>query len=161
YKLFLTIPISERLEMLAEKEIRFSIATNERMMNWNEILECCRNKVEIGCHTYNHDTLSTITDETVLQYEIATSKKEIEEKINTKINILALPNGQGNPGIYEIAKNAGIDHVLYVGDKINALSKYTDGEAIHDSYRINLVQETMPQMILRTELFHAKLRKYV
>ena len=161
YNLLLTIPFKQRLEMIAGKENYFSVVAQERMMNWNEISECLRNKVEIGCHTYNHDTLSTITDRSILYHEIADSKTEIEQRLNTKINILALPNGQGNPGIYEIAGKAGIDHVLYVGNKANALSTYTNGEAIHDTYRINLVEEPMPEMILRTELFHSKIRKYV
>ncbi|MEO8768517.1 MAG: polysaccharide deacetylase family protein [Ferruginibacter sp.] len=160
YNLFLSIPLKLRLELIIEKQNLFSVATLDRMMNWNEIIECSRNHVEIGSHTYNHDVLSTITDTNVLQHEIADSKSEIEEKLNRKINILALPNGQGNNQVKAIAEKAGINHVLYVGEKINDLYKYANGNSVHDTYRINIVEETMPEMILRTELFHSKIKRY-
>ena len=160
YNLFLKLPLKERLEIIAEKENLFSVATLERMMNWNEIIECSHNHVEIGSHTFNHDVLSTITDANVLQHEIAVSKTQIEAKLNRKINILALPNGQGNEHVNVMAEKAGINHVLYVGEKINDLYKYSNGSSVHDTYRINIVEETMPEMILRIELFHSKIKKY-
>ena len=160
YKLLLDIPQKQRMEIIADKEIFFSISTNERMMNWDEIKECSRNKVEIGCHTYSHDVLSTISDKEILYHEILHSATEIENRLNKKINILALPNGQKHTDIYEMAEEAGISHILYAGDKINDLKKYFD-KGIHNSYRINLVQESLPEMILRAELFHSKMKKYV
>lgn len=160
YNLFLVLPLKKRLEIITQKENLFSVTTLDRMMNWKEIIECADNNVEIGSHTYNHDVLSTIHDTAVLQHEIADSKSEIETKLNRKINILALPNGQGNQHIHGIAEKAGIEHVLYVGEKINDLSKYANGHAVHDTYRVNIVEETMPEMILRTELFHAKIKRY-
>ena len=160
YNLFLKIPLKQRLEIVIEKENHFSVSTLERMMNWNEIIECSHNHVEIGSHTYNHDVLSTITDANVLQHEIADSKTEIEARLNKKVNILALPNGQGNKQVNVMAEKSGIDHVLYVDEKINDLYKYSNGSNMHDTYRINIVEETMPEMILRTELFHSKIKRY-
>ena len=159
YNLLLQIPLKQRIEMLEEKENIFSITTQIRMMNWKEITVCSRNKVEIGCHTYNHDVLSTIEDKNILHHEIVESVVAIEKQLNQKITVLALPNGQANKYIHELAAKAGIQHVLFVGDKINELNKYTNG-AIHDTYRINLVQESIAEMILRTELFHSKIKRY-
>ncbi|MEO6671538.1 MAG: polysaccharide deacetylase family protein [Ferruginibacter sp.] len=160
YNSLLGVPLKQRLEILSEKENFFSVTALQRMMNWNEIAECSRNNVEIGSHTYNHDVLSTIDDRAILQHEIIDSKTEIEERLNKKISILALPNGQGNEQVHDIAEKAKLSHVLYVGEKINDLQKYTNGNAVHDTFRVNIVEETMPEMILRTELFHSKIKKY-
>jgi peptidoglycan/xylan/chitin deacetylase (PgdA/CDA1 family) len=160
YNYLLRSPLKQRLAIITEKENLFSVEALDRMMNWNEIVECSNNNVEIGSHTYNHDVLSTIENKTSLQHEIVDSKNEIESKLNRKINILALPNGQGNKFVNEIAEKENINHVLYVGEKINDLYKYTNGSTVHDTFRINIVEETMPEMILRTELFHAKIKRY-
>ena len=76
------------------------------------------------------------------------------------MNILALPNGQGNDKIKEVIAGSGMKYILFVDDKINELSKY-NGNAINNIYRINMTEESLAEMILRIELFHTKVRKYV
>jgi peptidoglycan/xylan/chitin deacetylase (PgdA/CDA1 family) len=129
------------------------------MMNWEQILECSKNLVEIGCHTYSHDVLSSIDDLDTLRKEILESAKEIESKINKKIDILALPNGQGNEKIKQIISESGMKYVLSVEDKINKISELGN-PSNHNIFRINMVEESSAEMILRIELFHSKIRKY-
>ncbi len=160
YNLLLRIPLDQRMAIIDEKEKLLSITTKVKMMNWNEIVECANNKVEIGCHTYNHDVLSTIHDSSILYHEIVASTIEIEKRLGKKINILSLPNGQGNELVHQMAAKAGINHVLYVEDKVNKLDKYTNANKVLDTYRINVVEESNAEMILRVELFHSKFRSY-
>lgn len=159
FKTLLKIPKTERLLILSEKEKEFSIVPVCKMMNWQQIAECAQSSVEIGSHTYTHDVLSTITDINILQNEIVKSAIEIEKKIGNKVNILALPNGEGNDKIKEVIKQSGIKNILFVDDKINKIAIVT-GNEIKDIYRINMVQEGFAEMIFRIELFHTKIKKY-
>ncbi|MEP7229590.1 MAG: polysaccharide deacetylase family protein [Ginsengibacter sp.] len=160
YNLLLKISKVERLEILAEKEQEYSISPVCKMMNWEQVIECSESQVEIGCHTYAHDVLSTITDASILHKEIIQSAIEIEKKVGKKCKVLALPNGEGNEKIEEIVESSGLKYVLYVDDKINNFS-HLKGNSMKDIYRINLVEESIVEMIFRIELFHTKIRKYV
>lgn len=159
YKWMLKQPVNVRTGLLMKQEAKFSISPAVKMMNWDQVAECAACGVEIGSHTYSHDVISTITDEQVLHKEIVQSAIELGNKINRKINILALPNGEGNERLTKPLANAGIDYLLFVEDKINDLRKI--GTGIMPVYRINLVEESFPAMILRTELFHSKIKRYV
>lgn len=157
FKTLMKIPKAQRMLILSEKEKEFSIVPGCKMMNWQQIAECAQSSVEIGSHTYTHDVLSTIADINILQNEIVKSAIEIENKIGKKVNILALPNGEGNDKIKEVIKKSGIKNILSVDDKINKMATIT-GNEIKDIYRINLVQEDFAEMILRIELFHTKIK---
>lgn len=159
YRVFCRIPYTERLSMIEEKEQMFNISTKARMMNWEEVIHCARQGIEIGSHTYHHDVLSTITDRDILINEIVRSKTELESRIGMPVTVLALPNGQAHADIDEIAALAGFSHILYVGEKVNEMEKYQAAGPVHN-FRINLVEESLPEMILRTEMFHAKLKRH-
>ncbi len=128
-------------------------------MNWQQIADCAANGVEIGSHTFSHDVLSTITDESILYKEIVYSVREMEEQLKRPVNILALPNGEGNSMLAKPLAEAGIKYVLNVEDKLNDLRQLNASP--QNLNRINLVEEPLPAMILRTEMFHAKMKKYV
>ena len=159
YKWMLTLPMAQRLGLITSHEQLLSITPAIKMMNWQQVAECAAKGIEIGSHTYSHDVLSTITDEAVLQQEIVQSALEIQQKINKKINILALPNGEGHEGLAALLTGSDIEYVLYVGEKINAIAQLNG--PLRSMYRINLVEENYPAMVLRTELFHEKMKKYV
>lgn len=159
YKWMLQLSLTDRSELLSNQEQTLSISASVKMMNWQQVAECAANGVEIGSHTFSHDVISTITDEQVLYKEIVHATRDLEKKINKKINVLALPNGQGNETIKKHIKEAGISNLLYVGDKLNNLNNLN--EDINKVYRINLVEESVSAMILRTEMFHSKIKKYV
>lgn len=159
FKLLLETSKIEREHILEEKEKEFSINPFCKMMNWEQILECSENLVEIGCHTYSHDALSTIDDVAILRKEILESAQEIENRIKKKINILALPNGQGNEKIKQIIGESGMKYILSVDDRINNVVEL-DTSSICKIFRINLVEESLAELILRIELLHSKIRRY-
>jgi peptidoglycan/xylan/chitin deacetylase (PgdA/CDA1 family) len=150
----------EREHILEEKEKEYSINPFCKMMNWEQILECSENLVEIGCHTYSHDLLSTIDDVEILRKEILKSTQEIESRINKKINILALPNGQGNEQIKQIISESGLKYILSVEDKVNNIAELGNCST-YNIFRINMLEESHAEMILRIELLHSKIRRYV
>ena len=160
FQFLLTIPKLDRLKIIDERERELAIEPKVRMMNWDEIRDCSRMNVEIGCHTYSHDVLSTVVDEGILIQEIINSKIEIEQKIDKNVSIIALPNGQGNDLIDNFCLKSGFEFLLYVNDGVNDLD-FVSNSTLNKFDRISLIEESYPEMVLRTELLHSKLRKYV
>lgn len=156
-------PKSERIKLISEKENELSLSPKYKMMGWEEIVECSKHKVEIGSHTYSHDILSTISDVSdreTLEFELVKSKTEIEEHIKKPVDVIALPNGQGNELIDDFIRQAGYKYLLYVNDGINKVPNIVDNE-LNTFERVLLVNESPAEMVLRTELFHSKIRKYM
>lgn len=161
FKYLLQLPKKERMHFIETKEKEFSLQPSYKMMNWDEIVECSNQGVEIGCHTYSHDVLSTIIENhELLNEEIVKSKIEIEEKINKKVNIVALPNGQGNQEIDSFVNKFGFDYLLYVNEGTNVCD-HLSSSSLNKLNRISLIDENPYEMFLRVELFHSKLKKYV
>ncbi len=161
FKRLLKEPKDFRNKLLDALEKELSLQTSSQMMNWDQIRECAANGVEIGSHTYNHDSLFTIADKAMLNHEIIASKKEIEHQLGTTINVLALPNGQTGKQADDVIFGSNYKYVLYVDDKLNALPLEPFTDSPLKISRINLVDEPFPQIALRTELFHQELKKYV
>ena len=159
FKSLLNIPIVERNSILDQLQAEAGIAATRKMMNWDEIKECSANQIEIGSHTFSHDSLGTISESDKLKMEILGSKSDLEAKLGKEVNVLALPNGQTGKLADEIISESGFKFVLYVDDELNTLPLNTSS-LTHIS-RINLVDEPFPQMALRMEQFHKLLRKYV
>ncbi len=79
-------------------------------LSWNQIEELSKDPLcTIGCHTMTHCRL-TITDTTILEYELAQSKKLLEKHIEKPVKHLSYPYGWkydvSNAAI-EFVKNAG------------------------------------------------------
>lgn len=160
FKILLNTPYQKRMQWITEKEKELSTSVSCTMMNWSQVTECTKYRVEIGSHTYNHDALSTITDYNCLLNEIQQSKSEIEKNIQKPVDILALPNGQTNADIIKACIQAGISNILFVDDRANNRSDFGSNK-VNLISRINIIEETPAEMFLRTELFHSKFRKYV
>lgn len=159
FKRLLKLPEIVRIEIIDNLENKYSVKASYRMMNWDEIYDCSKNNVEIGSHTYSHDVLSTIDDRSVLIKEIHGSKKEIEEKINKEVNVFALPNGQSSALVDALVKESGFNYLLYVDDKTNLVTDSIYKSTFQVYNRINLLNEKYAEMILRSELFHSKIRR--
>ena len=155
----LEMPSVDRLAWIVEKEAAYSVDTSVRMMTWDEIAECAANGIEIGSHTYSHDVLTEHSGEAMLEREVISSKLEIEQKIGRGVSVLALPNGKGSPKINQFVERAGFEFLLYVNDGVNEIQHDGAGFRVFD--RINMVEEGYAEAVLRAEMFHAKLRKYV
>lgn len=160
FQSLLSTPKTEREKVIQHLESRIEIDTSCRMMNWEEIKESAAYKVELGSHTYTHDSLGTITQQEILEKEIITAKTEMEHKLGEPVDILALPNGQTGPMADQVISNSDYKFVLYVNERLNPLP-LKSGDSPIKINRINLIDEPFPQMALRIEQFHEMLRKYV
>ena len=123
-----------------------------KMMNWNDLKICLSENVEIGSHTYTHDSLITINDFDKLNFEINNSIKEINQKLDIKCNILSLPNGQYNENVVNYLKQLNLKYILTVNDSINHINNFYD--------RIYMIQENTSSMQTRVELIPQTLRKW-
>ena len=158
FQYLLNIKINERDEIINKLVVKYNILSKHRMLNWEDAKNCINNfNVDIGCHSYNHDILTTIDNDKGLDYEIGNSIKEMEIKLNKKIDILSLPNGQWNKKVLDYCKRTNIKWVLLAEDETNPLIKINDKFNLIN--RIYLVNETIEETILRSELFHYKIKK--
>jgi peptidoglycan/xylan/chitin deacetylase (PgdA/CDA1 family) len=161
FRQMLNLPKNVRNNLLRALEQEHSIESECRMMNWGQIRECAANGVQIGSHTYSHDSLSTIGERSILEHEILASKTEMGKELGASVNVFALPNGQTGQLADEVIAGSGFGFVLYANDDLNPLPLPAGGSTPVKISRINLVDEPFPQIALRTEQFHTRLRAYV
>lgn len=160
FKSLLNTEVEVREIVIQDLENKLQVSSSQRMMNWDEIRECNANRVQIGSHTYSHDSIGTIASIDTLRKEILGSKSDIEKELGGKsVTVLALPNGQTGTAADKVIHESDFKFVLYVNDELNQLPINRNGQT--NISRINLVDEPFPQMALRIEQFHKLLRKYV
>jgi peptidoglycan/xylan/chitin deacetylase (PgdA/CDA1 family) len=66
---------------------------------------------QIGSHTVTHSNLTSISGEQ-LKEELVTSKKQLEDILNKKIDWLAAPYGEYNQELCEIAREVGYKKIF-------------------------------------------------
>ena len=158
FKELLKLDSANRNAILEDLACAYNIRSNYRMLNWEDAKNCVENyDVEIGCHTFNHESLLSITKQNELELEIGNSIDELEEKLGIKVNILALPNGQFNDTVIAYARSIGIKYTLLHNDKVTPAKRLNDHFNLIN--RIILVNESVDEAMLRTELFHTNFRK--
>jgi len=81
---------------------------NLLMLSWNQVIEMNKNGISIGAHTKSHQNLTELSEQEA-KIEISEGKKEIEKRINKKINCFSYPYGYFNDKIKELVKEAGFD----------------------------------------------------
>jgi len=62
-------------------------------LTWDEIIEMKKNGIEFGSHTCSHPILSGLTKKE-MEYEVAFSKAEIENKLQDSVISFCYPNGR-------------------------------------------------------------------
>lgn len=92
------------------------------MLNEDEILSLKRNGWEIGFHTVTHPDLTKITSDQ-LTNEIIIGKKNLEEKLNFKLNYFAYPKGHFNKLVISLVKQAGFKNAFTVSGGEISLEK--------------------------------------
>jgi len=84
-----------------------SIGIRDRV-NWEEISEMQRSGlIEIGSHTLGSDPLDKIGSDEELRKQIFDSRKVLEHKLGTPINIFSYPEGRFNDKIKRLVMEAG------------------------------------------------------
>jgi peptidoglycan/xylan/chitin deacetylase (PgdA/CDA1 family) len=160
FKSMLKLKCNERNSILENLAGKYNIQSKYRMMNWEEAKLCSEKfNVEIGCHTYNHESLFTINTLDELNLEIGKSIEEMEKYFKKKTEILALPNGLYNESILNYAKTKDLKYILLVDD--NVTLQRNINSKLNLISRINLVNENIDEMIFRSEMFHSKMRKFL
>jgi peptidoglycan/xylan/chitin deacetylase (PgdA/CDA1 family) len=122
-----------------------------KMMSWKDLEICINEEVEIGSHTYTHDSLITLNTKEEFDNEINRSIEEINEKLKINTQIISLPNGQINNSLFKFFQSNNFKYILLVLDGINHNQNYYD--------RVYLIDEKIEKMISRVELIPQTLRK--
>jgi peptidoglycan/xylan/chitin deacetylase (PgdA/CDA1 family) len=81
-------------------------------MRWEHVAEVARNNIEIGSHTVSHPILSK-TEGQVTVNELADSKRVLESKVGSSVELLAYPVGgrsHFSADVIRVAKNVGYTH---------------------------------------------------
>jgi peptidoglycan/xylan/chitin deacetylase (PgdA/CDA1 family) len=76
------------------------------LMDWQSISEVSGNGVQIGSHTKSHPRLTTLAGEAIRE-ELIGSKKELEERLNQRIDHFCYPYGDHNDLVKEEVRKAG------------------------------------------------------
>lgn len=160
FQKLLRLDVADR-DMIIKRLIKkYGINSRYRMLNWDDAKVCIeRFDVEIGCHTYNHESLITFVEAKDLDIEIGNSLCEIEKKLCVKVNILSLPNGQYNENVIEYSKEHGIKYMLLADGNVTPQTKINN--EFNFISRIGMVNENIYEAIHRIELFHLKVKKII
>lgn len=132
---------------------------NIKMMNWDDIRNCVRSGVEIGNHTYTHDSFASEITKEELNREVVESKKIIESQTGKPCTIFSFPNGQFNDNVLNTVLNAGYDFLLFADNKFQTKSAQKSSNGPDFISRINIINESIDEMMLRVEGFHNFQRK--
>ena len=82
-----------------------------KILDWNQIIEMKKYGIIFGSHTNNHKILTNIPLEESYK-EITNSKKILEEKLNSDVNLFCYPEGKMNNKIIDQVQEAGYDFGL-------------------------------------------------
>ena len=83
----------------------------EDFMNWEELYRLLKEGISIQSHTMSHRPLQNLNNKEIYE-ELYTSKRTIEEKLNTKVHAISLPHGSYNQKVITIPNKQGIDLCL-------------------------------------------------
>jgi hypothetical protein len=73
------------------------------LMDWEELRELSRERIEIGAHSVNHDNLSRLEPRRAVA-ELRGSRASIEDEIGTPVRAFAYPYGASTPEVRELAR---------------------------------------------------------
>jgi peptidoglycan/xylan/chitin deacetylase (PgdA/CDA1 family) len=79
-------------------------------LDWNQVRQMSANGISFGAHTVTHPTLSSLTDEGSVAWELTQSKRRVENETQREAAIFCYPNGRDRDiGSREVeaAKDAG------------------------------------------------------
>lgn len=155
YQKLLNVNSEERAKFIKElKKISGLNYSQNQMMSWNDINICLNSNVEIGSHSYTHDTLSTINNKNKLENEISYSKKIIEKKTNRRVTIIAFPNGDFNENVINIAKKSGYKYLF------STQENYYDFRIENKTIpRISIYHNNLHETIFKLYNFHNFMKK--
>lgn len=127
YEDFLTtaLPILKKYKIPAtmfvlgnpEKANHSELQNTKKMLSISQIKSLHKQGVEIGFHTATHSDMRKMND-AELEYEIKTSKENLEKKLGFKLRYFAYPRGIYDKRIIEKVKDAGFEKAFTVNGGI-------------------------------------------
>jgi peptidoglycan/xylan/chitin deacetylase (PgdA/CDA1 family) len=81
------------------------------LMSWDRLIEISRKGVQIGSHTRTHPQLTTLSPEN-LKEELAGSKRELEERLESAVDHFCYPYGDHDDRVKEAVKSAGYRYAV-------------------------------------------------
>jgi glycosyltransferase involved in cell wall biosynthesis/peptidoglycan/xylan/chitin deacetylase (PgdA/CDA1 family) len=73
---------------------------------------------ELGAHSYSHASMEYETDDYLVD-DVRRCREYFDRNLGIPVNIYAFPNGSYAPGQLELVEQAGIEHVLLVGERLD------------------------------------------
>ena len=101
------LPLLKKYHFVGTFYIYTNAIGHKHYLTWNEVKAMDKAGMEIAGHTKSHPYLVSITDEKVLQDEIAGGKRIIEAQLGHPITAFAVPFGHYDEQIIQTAKDAG------------------------------------------------------
>jgi peptidoglycan/xylan/chitin deacetylase (PgdA/CDA1 family) len=118
-----------------------------KMLSIEDVKLLKNHNVEFGSHSHTHAIL-TKSNLDQIHYELSHSKNVLEGALNTKIEVLAYPNGLYNNEVEEIAKDLGYTIFLQTDDLINT---FTPNDKSQNSFkRVNQYHQTAAEALAHT-----------
>jgi len=113
-------------------EERLPSLEGRSMLNWREIKEMKRWRIEFGAHTLTHPDLTRLPRNR-MEMEICDSKKIIENTLSTPISCFAYPYGRYNDSVRELVQQ---HFVCASSDKLGFITPSSDLYALErvDAY---------------------------
>jgi peptidoglycan/xylan/chitin deacetylase (PgdA/CDA1 family) len=140
---------SKRLIDDIRKKLSGPSTVLSRMLSKEDVKYLQHYGAEIGSHTHSHCMLPNISVSEA-EYELAYSKKILEDICGKAINIIAYPNGKGSEEVIRKSFDAGYKYILLTDDKIN-IAPANAGSIF---YRTNLFYDTLDENLAKVFGFH-------
>ncbi|WP_440952849.1 polysaccharide deacetylase family protein [Methanococcoides sp. FTZ1] len=114
-----SMPNQEKLEVLKQFGFEVTKEFGDRQALLKSEIEDMEDMVDFQSHTVFHPILPMCTDEEA-EWEIAQSKKDLEEKYGFSINTLSYPNGDYSKRDIELARKAGYTCAITIEPGFNS-----------------------------------------
>jgi len=131
-----------------------------RVISKEELRKLANNKlIEIGSHSHTHAVLTQIPTQEV-HFELAHSKKQLENIISKNIKVIAYPNGASNTQIDQMAIENGYRYLLKTEDKPTVISKDFNFKS-GNYYRINQYHQHTELVLAHTFGIIGKIKRVI
>jgi peptidoglycan/xylan/chitin deacetylase (PgdA/CDA1 family) len=120
-----------------------------RVLSKEELGELANNKlIEIGSHSHTHAVLTQVPTQEV-HFELAHSKKQLENIMSKNLDIIAYPNGASNRQIDQMAIENGYRYLLKTEDKPTVIKDSFNFKS-GSYYRINQYHQHTELLLAHT-----------
>lgn len=95
----------------------------EGHMSWKQLKDLVTLGHEIGCHSLNHDVLTSLTKYALMR-NCLKCKRAIEEGLGIKAKSFSIPFGETNSRVVKILRKAGFEYVYTSGERLGSRGSY-------------------------------------